>query len=311
MTDYKIHNDCKNLSKRVYANNKHLDTNGWELKKTIVNKNNGFYSEVYTKNDKAILVIRGTEITTRDDFSAINMGLGYLPWQMKDAEKAYIQTVQKYGKENVILTGHSLGGSEAQILGAKYGVETVTFGAYGVKNFCGVEVNYTDNITNYGNAQDGIFVKNIDNQIGKTMILNTNVKNGDDFDKGYNYHGFNPHYIQNLGDLSTAVEYKREIFEDENAPLFKMGIQYYDYNPEEVFDTKNRVLYKGEINHKDLEEGTPLYNLFIENMIDRKPMPTKKELDKRTKIGELIYVEEYTRSDGTKVSGYYRAYPKR
>ena len=37
-------------------------------------------------------------------------------------------------------------------------------------------------------------------------------------------------------------------------------------------------------------------------------MPTKAELDKRTRIGELIYVEEYTRSDGTKVSGYYRAY---
>ena len=55
----------------------------------------------------------------------------------------------------------------------------------------------------------------------------------------------------------------------------------------------------------------PLYNLFIENMIDRKPMPTKKELDKRTRIGELIYVEEYTRSDGTKVSGYYRAYPRK
>ena len=311
MTDYKLHNDCKNLSKRVYANNKHLDTNGWEFKKTIANKDNGFYSEVYTKNNKAILVIRGTEITTRDDFSAINMGLGYLPWQMKDAENAYIQTVRKYGKENVILTGHSLGGSEAQILGAKYGVETVTFNAYGVKNFNGVEINHTDNITNYGNAQDGVFVKNIDNQIGKTMILNTNAKNGDSFDKGYNYHGINPHFMENLGDLSTAIEYKRELFEDDNAPLFKMGIQYYDYNPEEVFDTKNRVLYKGEINHKDLEEGTPLYKLFIENMIDRKPMPTKKELDKRTRIGELIYVEEYTRSDGTKVSGYYRAYPRK
>ena len=35
-------------------------------------------------------------------------------------------------------------------------------------------------------------------------------------------------------------------------------------------------------------------------------MPTKEELDKRVHVGELIYVEEYTRSDGTKVSGYYR-----
>lgn len=48
----------------------------------------------------------------------------------------------------------------------------------------------------------------------------------------------------------------------------------------------------------------------MDQWIDRKPMPSKEELDKRTRIGELIYVEDYTRSDGTKVSGYYRAYPR-
>ena len=73
--------------------------------------------------------------------------------------------VRKYGKENVILTGHSLGGSEAQILGAKYGVETVTFAAYGTKYLSGMEINYTDNITNYGNAQDGVYVMNITKEV--------------------------------------------------------------------------------------------------------------------------------------------------
>ena len=38
-------------------------------------------------------------------------------------------------------------------------------------------------------------------------------------------------------------------------------------------------------------------------------MPTKAEVDKRTRISELIYVEEYTRSDGTKVSGYIELIP--
>lgn len=70
-------------------------------------------------------------------------------------------------------------------------------------------------------------------------------------------------------------------------------------------------MYRGELSHLDLEKGTPLYDLYIDNIVDRKPMPTKKDLDKRTRIGELIYVEEYTRSDGTMVSGYYRAYPKK
>ena len=45
-------------------------------------------------------------------------------------------------------------------------------------------------------------------------------------------------------------------------------------------------------------------------MFSQDRFPTKEELDKRTRIGELIYVEDYTRSDGTKVSGYYRAYPR-
>lgn len=73
----------------------------------------------------------------------------------------------------------------------------------------------------------------------------------------------------------------------------------------------DRVLYQGEINPKDLEEGTPLYDLYLDQLLDQNPMPAKKELDKRTRIGELIYVKEYTRSDGTKVSGYYRAYPRK
>ena len=33
---------------------------------------------------------------------------------------------------------------------------------------------------------------------------------------------------------------------------------------------------------------------------------SKKELDEALKLGGLIYVDSYTRSDGTEVSGYYR-----
>ena len=53
-----------------------------------------------------------------------------------------------------------------------------------------------------------------------------------------------------------------------------------------------------------------LLNLYLDQMYDQDRLPTKAELDKRTRIGELVYVEEYTRSDGTKVSGYYRACPR-
>ena len=309
MTNYKLHNDCKILSQRVYPENRLEATNGWSHKGTYSNNRTGFYSEIYTKDNKAILVIRGTELhsgineTSKDVLSDLRMGLGYLPHQMQDAEKAYIETIREYGKDNVILTGHSLGGSEAQILGTKYGVETVTFEAYGTKNFNGVEVNYTDNITNYGNAQDGIFIKNIDNQIGKTMVLNSNAKTGDIFEKGYKYHGIEPHNIENLEDLSKAVEYKKEAFEQNKTPLFKTGIEYIDYS-DDVFDTKNRILYKGEVALENMDDK--LLDVYLDQYYGNGTMPTKEELDKRVHVGELIYVEEYTRSDGTKVSGYYR-----
>jgi len=38
-------------------------------------------------------------------------------------------------------------------------------------------------------------------------------------------------------------------------------------------------------------------------------LPLKSDLDARVCTGELVYVHDYTRADGTKVSGYYRAYP--
>ena len=181
------------------------------------------------------------------------------------------------------------------------------------ENLYGTSKKFKNNIINYGNAQDAIFIANIDNQIGKTIILNSNidsnilVKSDQEMEKI----SVSPHHIRNLGDLSKGIEYKKEIFEDESAPLFKMGIAYNDYNPEEVFDISNRVLYHGEIDINKLKKGTPLFDLYIDNIISKKPMPTKKEVDKRVRIGELIYVREYTRSDGTKVSGYYRAYPRK
>lgn len=314
MTNYKLHNDCKVLSGYVYKNNKPKIINGWKYQQSSQGKN-GFYSEIYKKEKDIIIVFKGTDFNRhimKDLDDDICMDLLYkLPGQLKNARRVYNDYREIYPDANIILTGHSLGGSIAQALGTEIGTETITFSAYGVGNFYNVNIKYTGNITNYGNAQDGIYIKNIDNQLGKTIILNTRKNNDEVFKKGYVLHGIAPHFLENYGDLSQGVEYKKEIFENENVPLFKLGIEYNDYDPDEVFDIKNRVLYRGEINPDDLREGTPLFDLYVDNMIDKKPMPTKKEVDKRTRIGELIYVEEYIRSDGTKVSGYYRAYPKK
>ena len=37
MTNYKLYNDCKILSQRVYPENRHVGTNGWAHKGTYSN----------------------------------------------------------------------------------------------------------------------------------------------------------------------------------------------------------------------------------------------------------------------------------
>ena len=58
----------------------------------------------------------------------------------------------------------------------------------------------------------------------------------------------------------------------------------------------------------------PTKNLYMDRYMDyiidnNWEVPTTKNLDKKVLSGELIYVDNYTRSDGTKVNGYYRRKP--
>ena len=78
---------------------------------------------------------------------------------------------------------------------------------------------------------------------------------------------------------------------------------------EKLFDLKNRVFYKGELLLKDLNDRD-IRDVFLDQALDKEGIPIKEELNKKVLSGELIYVENYTRADGTKVSGYYRALPK-
>ena len=52
MTNYKLHEDCKILSKRVYPENRKQSSNGWTYKETYSNQKSGFYSEIYSKDNK-------------------------------------------------------------------------------------------------------------------------------------------------------------------------------------------------------------------------------------------------------------------
>ena len=68
--------------------------------------------------------------------------------------------------------GHSLGGSLAQLIGIETGENTVTYGAYGVGDIIKINNLQFDNITNYGNINDPIYISNISSQVGNTYVMN-------------------------------------------------------------------------------------------------------------------------------------------
>lgn len=78
---------------------------------------------------------------------------------------------------------------------------------------------------------------------------------------------------------------------------------------DKIFNLKNRVFHQNEISMKDLDDPQ-IMDAFLDQALDKEAFPTKEDLDKKVANGELIYVNNYERSDGTKVSGYYRSVPK-
>ena len=82
----------------------------------------------------------------------------------------------------------------------------------------------------------------------------------------------------------------------------------------EFFNPKNRVFYENEFNPALAPRGSN-DDIGIQEMIrqyweNNHYLPQKEDLDERVRTGELVYVHDYVRADGTKVSGYYRACPK-
>lgn len=315
--DYKKHEELKNLCIAVYNNKNTANIKGWKYLKCASDNTTGFFCEIYKKDKNYALVIRGTDTKTpfkfNDDLYADKqLFFKKLPLQIISARTVYNNLKKDLKKdEKIILTGHSLGGSLAEILGTETGVETVSFNAYGVNNINGIDIKYKNNIINYGSAHDLVFVYNIDNHIGKTIILNNLITQTDELIKSPNEKeksNKNFHKLELLGDLSKGIEYSDGKYKTQQSPLFQLSAEYNNYD-ENIFELKNRVLYKDEINSNEKDEK--LINAYIKQFLDNNnKMPTKEELNKRVYIGNLIYVNSYTRSDGTVVSGYYRAYPR-
>ena len=368
-------------------NSYHLDNpiklNCWQMVYKEPETKNGFEGQIYQKGNNIVVVYKGTNQTKDFLNSDIPMGVGYSPKQQEDAHNLFLKAQSMYKDKNVNIevTGHSLGGSMAQIESARTGVQATTFNAYGTGNILKKE-GYTNeeistmNIKNYGNPKDYVFVSNIENQPGRTYATNTTLDNNKVYSVNRDYsltHLKKYHNIEKMDRLEDAVEitprtqnqnsqnlyhgyiYKMDnIYQNVNNPIFNnipiaipeslrqpsgvptgqaanfdinqlanmLGIQLPDIQsvnqPKQnsgLYGYTNPLTGSNHIyTREEVGQMTPDEFAKHEKEIDAQTkafngtMPTNGDLQSEAMTGGgVVYVNSYTRSDGTRVKGYYRS----
>lgn len=136
----------------------------------------GFYGCALKKGNDIIIAYRGTELNDFDDIiNDLTMLLKKIPAQENEALELYDYIKSEYPSAQITITGHSLGGSLAQIVSEKRGVNAVTFNAYGTRNLFDNKKHINgDNVINYCNPKDPITIINAYNHIGKCYKINSN-----------------------------------------------------------------------------------------------------------------------------------------
>jgi hypothetical protein len=115
------------IAQEVYEEpNKRKDRDGWKY--VSGDKRQG----IWEKDGKAVVGIRGTDFKDAKDLAddvAIGIGVLKLTPRYKQAKKWVKKAIEKYGKNNVEVAGHSLGAKISKELAKDFGIRGSTFNA--------------------------------------------------------------------------------------------------------------------------------------------------------------------------------------
>ena len=93
---------------------------------------------------------------------------------------------------------------------------------------------------------------------------------------------------------------KGELITNPNDPRKYKNIRF------ELLNNNDRILYDGEFQKFDEKKKKRLKDNFINQIIDNNwKLPSRLELNKKVLQGDLMYIKDYIKTDGTKLHGYY------
>ncbi len=88
----------------------------------------GFEAGYFQRDDKIVISFAGTYEKSWEDVGAdINLGTGYPDEQLIDAALYYLEIRQTFPNTSITLTGHSLGGGLAALIGVFFNEDAITF----------------------------------------------------------------------------------------------------------------------------------------------------------------------------------------
>lgn len=110
---------------------KDLSHLGYEIDHELSNRHRTLYHNKDT--GKAIYAFRGTNPKNIHDLGTdalLALGLKDVSSRFKNANKYTKKAIEKYGKDNLVASGHSLGGSQALYINSKHGLETHAYNPF-------------------------------------------------------------------------------------------------------------------------------------------------------------------------------------
>lgn len=129
----KLSRNAALISRDVY-NDEQKEINGYKPVSKLEDPQTGLRVVAYQKKNDIIVAYCGTN-DEKDFISDAQMAMNEVPEQFEKANQFYLDTVEKNPNASVVLTGHSLGGSLAQLVASRNrATSAITFNAFGIKS---------------------------------------------------------------------------------------------------------------------------------------------------------------------------------